>query len=238
MFAISKKINITKILYKIFFEIYSSVVGFLLWLFSITINSSVEIIGANEDELKSIHDRGKNVILAFWHQTTFPYFYYYRGRRVCILPVHNLSGEILARFAKWYKYKMVRIPAAGSPATRTESVLKILKAIKQRYDIAIAVDGPPNELLYKAKPGALYLAQKSGNPVVPVGMYAKYYITLRWRWDKYILPLPFTKVIIYFGKPYTIPKDIDVLKLEDYCKKLEKKIFESTEKAKEECLKD
>lgn len=237
MFALSKKINITKIFYKIFFEIYSSIAGFLLWLLSITINSTVKIITVNEDKLKSIYDRGDNVILACWHQATFPYFYYYRRHRVCILPVYNLSGEILARLAKRYRYKMVRIPATGSPATRTESVLRILKTIKQRYDAAIAVDGPPNESLYKAKPGALYLAQKSGNPLVPVGMYAKHYITLRWRWDKYIIPLPFTKVIIYFGKPYIIPKDINVLKLEEHCRKLEKKIFESTRKAKEECLK-
>ncbi|MCX5726199.1 MAG: DUF374 domain-containing protein [Candidatus Saganbacteria bacterium] len=229
--------HFSKVLYKIFFEIYSSMAGFLLWLLSMTINSTIKIIGANEEELIKIDNRGENFLLACWHQASFPCFYYYRNRKICVLPVDNLSGEVLARFLKRYGYKVVRIPAAGSPAARTESVLKILKNIGKGYDVGIAVDGPPNESLYKAKPGVLYLAQKSGNPVVPVGMYAKHYITLPWRWDKYIVPLPFTKVIIYFGDPFTVPKDIAVLKLKGKCKELEKKIFEATEKAKKICLK-
>jgi lysophospholipid acyltransferase (LPLAT)-like uncharacterized protein len=58
------------------------------------------------------------------------------------------------------------------------------------------------------QPGAIYLAQKAGCPIVPVGVSASRGINLP-TWDRYLIPLPFARGAIIYGKCVTIPPDLD-----------------------------
>ncbi|HUE41418.1 MAG TPA: hypothetical protein VMO75_05780, partial [Chthoniobacterales bacterium] len=56
---------------------------------------------------------------------------------------------------------------------------------------------------YELGPGIIFLAQKTGAPVVPVNMeYSNC-----WRvksWDRFIIPKPFSKVRVIIGQPQRI----------------------------------
>jgi hypothetical protein len=50
----------------------------------------------------------------------------------------------------------------------------------------------------KLQPGAVMLAAKSGSPLMPVVWAAKRYKAFN-SWDRTVLPLPFTRIILEYG---------------------------------------
>lgn len=76
-------------------------------------------------------------------------------------------------------------------------------ALRDGHDIVIAVDGPSGPAGH-VRPGALWLARRTGCPIIPVGTAATPSIALP-RWDRMILPLPGAKVAHVFGQPLQLP---------------------------------
>jgi lysophospholipid acyltransferase (LPLAT)-like uncharacterized protein len=75
---------------------------------------------------------------------------------------------------------------------------------KQQISPAITPDGPKGPV-HEFKPGALLLAQLTGRPIVPVSVAA----SRTWRfntWDRFELPLPFSRVVLAYGEPVRVPR--------------------------------
>jgi lysophospholipid acyltransferase (LPLAT)-like uncharacterized protein len=76
--------------------------------------------------------------------------------------------------------------------------------VKQEISPAITPDGPKGPL-HEFKPGAVLLAQLTGKPIVLVSVAASR--TWRFRtWDRFELPLPFSRVVIAYGEPLRVPR--------------------------------
>jgi len=154
-------------------------------------------------------------LFAAWHGQSFPLFYWAQHLKLCLLPVANWRGDILAYLANKYGYQTVRFKETGTPLERSEQLVQLLDLLKQGYSAAIAVDGPPKPMVrHQAKPGILYLSRKSGLPVVPIGLKLKKKLTLAWRWDKYEIPLPWSEVEINFGRPFVANEKTTTAELE------------------------
>ncbi|MEK6555410.1 MAG: hypothetical protein AABZ31_09230, partial [Bdellovibrionota bacterium] len=73
----------------------------------------------------------------------------------------------------------------------------------------MAVDGPRGPY-HKVKPGVFELSKLCGAYVVPVGATCSSAIHFKKSWNKAFLPLPFSKVRVYFGAPIApLTKDQD-----------------------------
>jgi lysophospholipid acyltransferase (LPLAT)-like uncharacterized protein len=59
--------------------------------------------------------------------------------------------------------------------------------------VAVSPDGPVGPYR-RAKPGALIVARESGLPIQPWAVVARPSIRLNGRWDRHIVPLPFSRV--------------------------------------------
>ncbi|MFA4858963.1 MAG: DUF374 domain-containing protein, partial [Candidatus Margulisiibacteriota bacterium] len=164
------------------------------------INRSLRIIPVNLRPLEEFAAKNQKVIFVFWHQATFVPLYQYRGKKTCILTAKSLRGEILTRVARKFGYTVIRISEDEKAADRVKSLMQVLSAIKGGSDVCIAVDGPSGPI-FKMKPGSLFLAGKAQCPIVPLAVVAPRAIVFNRRWDKYFIPLPFTKVWVGFGEP-------------------------------------
>jgi len=79
--------------------------------------------------------------------------------------------------------------------------------VKQNISPAITPDGPRGPL-HEFKPGAVMLSQITGKPILPVSIAASR--TFRFRtWDRFELPLPFSRVVIAYGEPVRLPRSVD-----------------------------
>src|SRR5918993_622493 len=72
---------------------------------------------------------------------------------------------------------------------------------------AFTIDGPKGPR-YVAKMGAVLLAKKTGQPIVPVTMALNRYWTLP-SWDMFQIPKPFTRARVYVAAPIYVPADAD-----------------------------
>lgn len=79
--------------------------------------------------------------------------------------------------------------------------------VKQHVSPAITPDGPRGPV-HEFKPGAVMLAQLTGKPILPISIAASR--TWRFRtWDRFELPLPFSRVVIAYGEPVLLPRGLD-----------------------------
>lgn len=139
------------------------------------------------------------VIWVFWHGTQMALLA--RPRRpTAVLVSLSKDGELQAGVMRNHGMIVVR----GSSSRRAAGGLRgLLRELAKGRDVAFAVDGPRGPL-HKAKPGALVCAQQSGAKLVPLGVHASSAITLR-AWDRFMIPLPFSRVDIVIGSPITDP---------------------------------
>jgi lysophospholipid acyltransferase (LPLAT)-like uncharacterized protein len=83
--------------------------------------------------------------------------------------------------------------------------------VKKEISPAITPDGPRGPL-HEFKPGPVLLAQLSGKPILPISIAAAHRIRFR-TWDRFELPLPFSRIVIAYGEPVRIPRGVDVERL-------------------------
>jgi lysophospholipid acyltransferase (LPLAT)-like uncharacterized protein len=141
-------------------------------------------------------------IIALWHNQLLllaPILYKIILRKklpLAVLISKSRDGDIPSRFAETYKrVEVIRVGHKG----RHSAMLEALEALKENKIIVLTPDGPRGPI-YKAKPGVIYAAQKSKAPVIPMRWEASRCIRLK-SWDRFCIPLPFSKVTCIFGKP-------------------------------------
>ena len=178
--------------------------------------------------LKSIRDSGKNVILAFWHGRIFMATYRFRGQGIVVMISQNRDGEYIARVIKRFGYGVAR----GSSSRRSHgATVEMLRAMSNGQDAGLSIDGPRGPR-YVAKPGAAFLAKKSGNPMVPFNIS----VEKKWMmksWDRFIIPKPFSRIAIAIGEPVSIPKGLLAEDLEPLRLQMENALKRLTQQAQD-----
>ena len=161
-------------------------------------------IGTDAGEILAAFERNERVVIAFWHGQLAMLQAPYRGRGagVCIQVSRHGDGEIIARAVQPFGVRTAR----GS-ATRggIASVREMIEAHRDGYDLAVAPDGPRGPF-HRAKPGVIRLAQATGTRLFPVACTPRYAWVFP-SWDRFALPMPFTRVHYSVGRPMTIPRD-------------------------------
>ena len=123
------------------------------------------------------------------------------ARPVRVLASHSRDGELVARWAARFGLRVTR----GSSTRGGAAALRALTAaVRAGEDVAVVPDGPrgPRERL---QAGVVVLAALTGAPVVPFGFAARPARRLA-SWDRFLVPLPFARAAVVFGKPVVIAR--------------------------------
>jgi lysophospholipid acyltransferase (LPLAT)-like uncharacterized protein len=156
------------------------------------------------DDPASVPKRdGKNKIYLLWHEMML--FPTYKSSRmgIAVLISYHRDGELIARILKMMGVEAVR----GSTQRRGMAALRGMMRRGKISHLAITPDGPrgPRRVM---QPGAIYLASRTGMPLVPAGFaYAK--CKRAGSWDRLALPWPGTRGLGIIGKPIWLPPDLD-----------------------------
>ena len=158
----------------------------------------------NPDIEKDILKRGQIPIYASWHQRFFPGIVFFATRKpISIMISQSRDGELISKIVNVIGWHPVR----GSSSKGGGRALKDIKKLVLRgYKIAHIVDGPRGPLGV-IKPGLLVIAQVSGMPIVPTITSAE----KKWvfnSWDRFMVPKPFSRVIIRFSDEIHIPRKL------------------------------
>ena len=174
-----------------------------------------------EDEQSALRQH-RGLIYATWHQRFFPGISLFLDRKpIAVMISQSRDGEMIARVAEKFGWEPVR----GSSTRGGVAALRRLRSLaSQGYNFAHIVDGPKGPF-GKVKPGLLHLSRMVGRPIVPAITSAE----KRWvfnSWDRFMVPKPFSRILIRFGDPVQIPSKIDTEAFEQRRLLLEERLRE------------
>lgn len=205
------------------YKFYGLLVYYIIMLIKLTLK--IEIIG------KENMEEDKPYVLALWHNkvvATVLALGFIKKRAGLASP--SADGELISVPLEKLGYKMIR---GSSGKDSVKGLVQLIKSVKEGYTIGTPLDGPKGPR-FEAKQGMIYVAQKSGRPMVFMGAaYSKKWVLSK-TWDKCQIPKPFSKVVCVISEPFYIEKSIPV---EDYKEIVEKKLNDINEVA-ENLIKD
>jgi lysophospholipid acyltransferase (LPLAT)-like uncharacterized protein len=142
----------------------------------------------------------ENYIGALWHNRLliFPLALrrLFPNRSGAALISASRDGDLLSDAIHRFKYDVVR---GSSSKLGASGLLQLSDVLAGGRDVVITPDGPRGPA-YEIGPGLVFLAQKTGAPVLPINME----YSSCWRvksWDRFIIPKPFSKVRVIIGQP-------------------------------------
>ena len=141
--------------------------------------------------------RGGGFIYAFWHQRQALLTVTHRGQGASVLVSRSADGEIIARTMRLSRIGAVRGSSSRGAAAAARELLNLLAA---GAPVGVTPDGPRGPAR-AVKSGAIYLAQKSGRPILPITSASSRGFNLTRAWDRFWVPLPFSRVILRHGRP-------------------------------------
>ena len=147
---------------------------------------------------------GRLPIYTFWHDRIFPGTYFFRRRRIVVMTSQSFDGEYIARFIQRLGYGAVR---GSSTRGGVGALVELARLVRRGCPAGLSIDGPRGPR-HEAKMGAVLLAKKTGQPVLPFGVNAERFWSLK-SWDRMQIPKPFSSVRVRFAPPIRVPAEAD-----------------------------
>ncbi len=198
-------------------------VPFVAWLVINIIGKTSVVRKIEHKDVRVLKDKRKSFIYALWHNRLLYLTYSHRYQNINVMVSQSKDGEDVSRVLHRFGFKTVR---GSSTRGGRRAFVEILRKLRENKIAAITPDGPRGPI-NKVQSGVIYLAQRSGCPIVPLtyGMKRKKMLS---SWDKFIVPFPFNKGVVITGAPIYVGIDDN---LEKKTCELEKSMNKITEEA-------
>jgi lysophospholipid acyltransferase (LPLAT)-like uncharacterized protein len=142
------------------------------------------------------------LIGSFWHACMIPATYMCRNLGVRVMSSNSYDGEYMGRIIRKFGFVAVK---GSSSRNAVRALLGLRRALQEGWSVAFTLDGPRGPR-YKVKPGPVALARSSGVPLTMFHMAVDRSWVLN-TWDRLIIPKPFCRVLMRFGKLIPVPSD-------------------------------
>jgi lysophospholipid acyltransferase (LPLAT)-like uncharacterized protein len=153
----------------------------------------------NTKEIK--HIKG---IFYFWHQNLIAIMFFLFKNKIishCIISPSR-DGQIMGFIFKKFGFKVVYNSPYKSSIKQIRHTLNILDVNKRIFLAGDGSRGPAFQLQRSVK----YFAIESGLPLVFINSNSKHALTFN-SWDKFKVPLPFSKISVNIHKPKFVEKN-------------------------------
>jgi lysophospholipid acyltransferase (LPLAT)-like uncharacterized protein len=166
--------------------------------------------------LEDVHRGGRRFVGVFWHNRILMTSYFFRHRNIVAMISQNRDGEYIARVSRRLGFGAAR---GSSRRGSRGAVVELLRSLRQDRDVFVTLDGPRGPR-YVAKPGAAYIARKSGCPILPFTIS----IERKWvmpSWDGFIVPKPFSRARVLIAPAIEVPAGADENAMESVQKRIQ-----------------
>lgn len=123
--------------------------------------------------------------------------------KAAALVSRHQDGAYLAEFMHYCRIRSVR----GSTARGGDQALRELMQVENDWNIFITPDGPRGPH-HQIKSGPVYLASRTGRPIIPAVSHCENAWHIRGSWTGLVVPKPFSRCWYLLGAPMSIPADL------------------------------
>lgn len=172
---------------------------------------------------QEVHDRfalgNEKAVGGTWHRGALFLVWFYRRLRPMVMFSRSRDGELIAGYAERLGVVVTRGSSSRGGASALRAMIRHLRRPGPRK-VATVLDGPRGPR-FRVQPGMLQLARATGVVFIPIAMSAAPAITLTRTWDRTLIPLPFSRVVVCYGRPLTIGTEIRGPRLDAKCREVE-----------------
>jgi hypothetical protein len=162
------------------------------------------------EKVRELEAKGQAPIFAFWHGRLLPLGYAFRKRRYAIMSSESRDGQISIKANTFLGFEVI---GGSSTHGGTKGLREITRVARTGRIIGITPDGPKGPR-QKLQEGVLMIAMATGRPLVPITATARRAVQLH-SWDRFLVPLPFTEVVVTVGEPMFFPRKMSKEERED-----------------------
>jgi hypothetical protein len=159
----------------------------------------------NEPAMQTVVQEQGAVILVTWHGRMLVPTACSQNRGYHALVSRSNDGAMLCAIFERLGWHLIR----GSTGRNAIEALRQGRRVLSQPGAVLAFtpDGPrgPSRV---AKSGMIYYAQKTGKPIMPVGVSAWPRCLLK-SWDRFMVPLPFARCVWIYGDPIYVTEGED-----------------------------
>ena len=178
------------------FAVVAALSHWLIWAVCRTLRWELDNWKVRTDFLAA----GQPMVYAFWHGRIFPAVYHFRNHGIVVMTSRHRDGDYIAPLIRKFGFEAAR----GSSTRGGRSALEVMiQALERGRDVAFTIDGPRGPR-YIAKSGAVWLAAKTGCPLIPLHLSHQRKWVLP-SWDAFEIPKPFSRVLVMLGNPIHVP---------------------------------
>lgn len=166
----------------------------------------VRVVG--DEKMAAALAKAPSLIPVYWHQHQLFCAKYLldnasRGVKLGFLISPSVDGEIGVMIVSKFGGHVIRGSTTHTGARALRDYYEALT--KQGISPSITPDGPKGPR-FVFKPGAILLSQMSQRPILPLSFAA----SRAWliAWDKFVIPWPFSRIVIAVGEPRQVPRAI------------------------------
>jgi len=177
----------------------------------------------------------RNIVFGIWHRNMIFSSYFLRGvRNKLTLVSGSKDGDIAAGVAPRFGYKPIRGSSFRGGTRALITLISEMRKSEKKYFCFTAIDGS-REPARKVETGMIFLAQKTDALILPMTISGTKLITFPRIWDKMIIPMPFSRILVDFAQPIEVPSIISKDEREQLRLKVEVVLNELTDKVDSIC---
>jgi lysophospholipid acyltransferase (LPLAT)-like uncharacterized protein len=169
------------------------------------LSSTVRFEYEGREHWEAAAQGGRLPIYAFWHESIALSTYVFRRRNIVVMTSQSFDGEYIARCIQRFGYGAAR---GSSTRGGVGALVEMIRLMRHGYPTAFTVDGPKGPR-HVAKMGAILLAKKTSQPLLPFGVTSSRCWNLSKSWDRTAIPKPFSRALVSFGQPITVDANAD-----------------------------
>jgi lysophospholipid acyltransferase (LPLAT)-like uncharacterized protein len=159
------------------------------------------------------------LIGSFWHSCIIPATYVCRDLGVRVMSSTSYDGEYMGRII--HKFGFVAVKGSSS-RNAVRALLGLRRALENGWTVAFTLDGPRGPR-HKVKPGPVALARSSEVPLTMFhGAVEKAWVLNTW--DRLMIPKPFSRVLLRFGRLIPVPRNATDADMDRYTAELQESL--------------
>lgn len=157
------------------------------------------------EEVEKAVTAGESIVFSSWHGKSWVPAYFLRDLGIYALTSLSEDGSYMTEILHKLGWRTIR---GSSSRGASRSLLALYRKLEQGASAALTPDGPTGPI-YEVKPGIIFLQEKAGSMLVPMGVDACWKKNFA-SWDKYLLPLPFSRTALVFGQPFRFESGLEM----------------------------
>lgn len=207
-------------------------VGFTAWCIALVIRTWMRTIRfryapQGPDYEPASLKGNERFIYAFWHEHILVPASRYARPDIHVLISRHADGQMISSACRQLGFQTV----AGSSTRGGAEAVREMVSLGKVGHLAITPDGPRGPRR-QMQPGVAYLASKTGLAVIPFGVACSWAHRFG-SWDKFMLPWPFSRVVLVTRTAVLVPENLDREGLEAWRQTLEEELALANRMAEE-----